>query len=351
MVKLGSDSAAAESGDRRMTEPRSEIPPTMSAVVRERYGGPEQARLVERPVPVPSADQVLVRIRSTSLNTADLDHLLGRPAALRAFTGLRAPRTAALGIDVAGEVVRVGTAAERLSVGDRVWGDAIDAGAGAFAEYVCADEPVLSRIPPSVSYEDAATVPHSAVLALQALEGKGPVAPGDRVLINGGGGQVGPWAIQLATAMGAEVTGVDHAGTLELMTRAGAAHVVDYREQDVTRGADRYDLVVDIAAIRSIAAFGRIVTSDGAVVHIARTLGGFVRAAAVGAILSSRGDRRMGVFDWVASRPADLDRLGTMLADGTIRPLVDSTCGLADVPAALARLHAGRARGKIVVTV
>jgi NADPH:quinone reductase-like Zn-dependent oxidoreductase len=322
----------------------------MQAIVRERYGSDEVLRFADVSEPVPGEGEVLVKVRTTSINTADLDQLRGRPLISRLMLGLTKPRSPGLGLDVVGEVVEVGPDVTTLQAGDRVWGD-VFGHAGAFAEYVSAPARILSQLPEGLDMATAATVPHSAVLALQALDGKGRIRPGSRVLINGAGGCVGPFAIQLAKAFGAEVTGVDHTEKLAFMRRAGADHVVDYTQTDVTRSAQRYDLVVDIAATRSVLRFRRVLRRGGAYVLVAATIGGFVQAATVGALISVLGSRRMGVFGWTPSKGEDLATLGRMLIEGTLIPIVDRTYPLESVPDALAYLASGRARGKLLVEV
>ena len=322
----------------------------MKAIVRSRYGSADVLRFTDVPDPVPGDGEVLVRVRATSINTADLDNLRGKPAVSRLMTGLTKPKSPTLGLDVAGEVVEVGPGVTTLQPGDRVWGD-VYGRFGAFAEYVSAPARVFSRFPDELDFETAATAPHSAVLALQALDGKGRIEPGSRVLVNGAGGCVGPFAIQLAKAFGAEVTGVDHTDKLELMTRAGADHVVDYTRTDITRSGERYDLIVDIAATRSVFRFRRPLRRHGAYVLIAATMAGFVQAAVGGALVSALGTKRMGVFGWAPSKAEDLATLGTMMIAGEVRPIIDRAYTLESVPEAIGYLASGRARGKLLVRV
>lgn len=323
----------------------------MKALVRDRYGPPAVLRVEDVERPTPHGDEVLVRVGAASLNTADLDLLLGRPRVSRLFFGLRRPRTRRLGLDVAGTVTAVGADVTTLRPGDEVFADLFDVGFGSCAEYVCAPERVFAPKPDGVSFEAAATVPHSGVLALQALLAKGPIRPGERVLVNGAGGCVGPFAIQIAKHFGAEVTGVDHSGKLEMMRAAGADHVIDYTRDDVTRGEQRYDLILDIAATRSFLRYRRVLTPTGRYVLIARTLGGFVQAGLVGGLVSALGRRKLGTFAWAPSRRDDLDLLGKLLAAGELAPLIDRRATLDAVPQALAAMADGEPRGKVVVTV
>jgi NADPH:quinone reductase-like Zn-dependent oxidoreductase len=320
----------------------------MRALVREHYGAPADVlRLGEVDRPSPGAGEVLVRVHATSVNTADLEHIRGEPLVARAGLGFREPRNRIPGFDVAGVVEAVGAGTGTLKPGDRVWADVFSNGFGAFADYVCAPERAFSRMP-DIPFDVGATVPHSGLLAVQALTARGPVVPGSKVLVNGGGGCVGPFAIQLAKAWGAEVTGVDHRDRLELMRSVGADRVIDYTAEDVTRSSIRYDLVVDIAASRPALAFRRVLTPRGSYVQISRGLGGFFGAAVFGALFGGR--RRIGVFMWVPSRAADLDLVGRLIESGQLTPMIDRRVPLENALDAIRDQEQGRARGKIVIT-
>lgn len=321
----------------------------MKAIVREKYGSAEVLDLEEIPTPIPGDGEVLVRVRATSLNTADLDQLKGRPPIARVFTGVFTPRRRILGLDVAGEVEAVGPGVTRFRKGDDVWADLFSSGLGAFAEYVSAPETAFEPKPTGISWVEAATVPHSGLLALQALRAKRSITAGDEVVINGGGGCVGPFAIQIAKTMGAVVTGVDHGGKLELMRSARADHVIDYTEIDFTRTGNRYDFILDVAANRSVFAYMRALRPGGAYVQIAGSLAGFFSAALFGAIFG--GSRRMGVFMWEPNRGHDLAHMGQLIETGHVSPVIDRSYLLTEVPDAFRRLESGEARGKLVVTV
>lgn len=319
----------------------------MKAITRDRYGPPDVLALVEVPTPEPGDGEVLVRVEAASVNTADLDNLLGRPRIARVGTGLRRPKWAVPGLDVAGTVEAVGPGVTRLRPGDGVWADLFSNGHGAFAEYVCAPQDVFAPKPVAVRFSDAATIPHSAVLALQALRSRGGLVPGQRVLVNGAGGCVGPFAVSIAKASGTEVTAVDVGDKFGVMEAAGADHLIDYTKEDVTRGRWPFDVIVDVAARRSVLAFKRILDDHGRYVQIARTLGGFFSTVLLGALFG--GNRTMGVFMWVPNDDGDLAHLGQLLEDGRLTPVIDRVVGLAEVPEALQDLTDGRLRGKVVV--
>lgn len=323
----------------------------MKAIVRSEYGPPDVLRYEDVSTPVPAAGEVLVKVHNSSLNTADLDQLLGRPLIARLGTGFSRPRTGRLGLDLAGVVESVGDGVTRLLPGDRVWADTYSIGAGAFAEFVCGPEKAFVPLPDTLSMSQAATIPHSGILAKQGLDVRGGVKAGDRLLINGAGGCVGPFAIQIAKARGAHVTGVDQSSKLDFVKTAGADEVLDYATTDFTRPGGQFDYILDIAARRTLVAHRRALASVGTYVQIARTLGGFFRAAVFGGLLSITSSKRLGIWMWEPNRERDLSELAHLVADGSITPLVDREFSLAEVPEALSRLAAGRARGKVVIAV
>ncbi|WP_392543110.1 NAD(P)-dependent alcohol dehydrogenase [Oryzobacter telluris] len=316
----------------------------MRAVVYDRYGGPEVLRLEEVAVPVPRAGQVLVRVVATSLNLSDWEALVGSPAYAR-LGGLRRPRRHVLGSDIAGVVEAVGPGVTGFAPDDEVYGDNL-ALLGGFAEYAVAAATALAPKPPSLSFVDASTIPQAGVIALQGTAG---AEPGSRVLVNGAGGGSGAFALQLARAAGAHVTGVDNAGKLDFMRSLGADEVVDYRATDFTR-LPPHDLVLDLVAHRSVFAYRRALRPGGryrCVGGSARTL---VRLVTVGTVLGLATGRRIGVLP-VRMGPEHFTPMAQRVVAGDVTVHVDRVVGLEDVPAALAHVGAGRALGKVVVEV
>jgi len=322
----------------------------LKAILKDRYGSADVLRFAEVDKPIPATGQALVRVHAASLNTADSDHLWGRPRIARIGSGLRRPATGRVGLDVAGTVEEVGPDVTGLRRGDRVWADLFGYGHGSLADYVCVPANALAPMPAGVSFEVAATVPHSGVLALQALRAGGAIRPGHRVLINGAGGCVGPFAVQIAKAAGAEVTAVDHEGKLDLLRQVGADHVVDYTREDVTTNGQHYDLILDIAAMRSVLRFRRCLRPGGRYVLIARTLSGFFEAAVLGGLVTLLSSKRMGVFSWRPNERAGLALLAGLLEQGSIRPRIDRRYRLADAAEAFRHLQSGKARGKVLIT-
>jgi NADPH:quinone reductase-like Zn-dependent oxidoreductase len=237
----------------------------MRAAFYTRYGPPEVVSLRDVEPAVPVGDQIAVRVQVASVNRADLDALGPRPGFLRLFTGLRRPRNGRVGLDVAGIVESVGPGATRFRVGDRVFADLFPYGAGAFAERVVAKEAAFLAIPDGLSFEDAATLPHAAVLAIQSLrvrDGR-TIEPGMRVLVDGASGNVGPFAVQIAKAMGAKVTGVARTEKLDFVRSLGADAVLDYTTTDYTRASNRYDWIVDVDSHHGILAARRALEPRG----------------------------------------------------------------------------------------
>jgi NADPH:quinone reductase-like Zn-dependent oxidoreductase len=321
-------------------------------VVRYRYGPPAVLRVEDIDKPVPGEGDVLVRVHASSLNTADLHMVTGTPRLARIGTGLTAPKDRVIGLDVAGTVEQVGEGVSSLEPGDEVWADLSLVGNGALAEYVCAAEEVFSPKPAGVPFEEAATMPHSAILALQGLRAwNRPIRPGHKVLVNGGGGCVGPFGIKIAKANGAEVTGVDHAGKLDLMRSAGADHVVDYTREDVTRNGVAYDRILDIATGRSVLEFRHSLAPNGTHAVIVDSIGGLFGAATVGSVMSMGSERRMGMFMWKANDREDLAYLAGLADAGALHPIIDRQIELDEVPAALRDMQEGKTRGKVVVSI
>ena len=326
----------------------------MKAAICDRYGTPDVVRLEEVETPTPGDGEILVRVHAASVNRADLDGIQPRPAFVRLLIGLRAPRNTRLGIDVAGTVEAVGPGASRFAPGDRVFSDLFGQPYGSFAEYTCAHESKFERIPDGVSFEDAATLPHSAILALQGLRlrrGR-TIKPGDHILIVGASGNVGPFAVQIAKSMGAEVTGVARTSKLEFVRSLGADHVIDYTTTDYTATGERYDWILDTDSHRSIFKARRALKAGGAYVTLGGTAWPILGALIVGPLLSIRGGKYSGLLLWWKPfhRP-DVARLGAMVVAGTIRPAIDRRFGLDDVVDALRWVDDGKARGKVVLDV
>lgn len=312
----------------------------MKAMTRDRYGPPDVLALRDIDEPVPKPDEVLVRVRAAGVDQGTWHQVSGLPYLGRLAFGLPRPRVPVPGLDVAGVVEKVGSAVTSLSPGDEVFG----VGRGTFAEYATARTVV--RKPANLTFEQAAAVPVSACTALAALDG---VAAGQRVLVIGAGGGVGTYAVQLAVAFGASVTGVCGPAKVALVRSLGASEVVDYRGAEPTGS---YDMVLDIAGARPLSMLRRLVTPRGTLVLVGseeggRWIGGLSRALAAHALSPFTRQRLRAPITFV--RPAALTRLSELLAAGTITPALDRTFTLGEAPEAITYLREGHARGKVVV--
>jgi NADPH:quinone reductase-like Zn-dependent oxidoreductase len=322
----------------------------MQAIVQDRYGGLEVLELRDIDRPVPKDDEVLVRVHAAGLDRGVWHIITGLPYLIRFVGfGVRRPKVRVRGMDVAGRVEEVGAKVTRFRPGDEVFGWCD----GSFAEYACAAEDHFQPKPAALSFEQAAVVPISAFAALQALRDEGKVQPGQKVLVIGAAGGVGSFAVQLAKAFGAEVTGVCSTAQAELVRSIGADHVIDYTREDVTDGTRRWDLVVDTAGHRPLSRLRRALTPRGTLVIVGsegrgRWLGGFdrnLRALALSRFVSQR-------LRMLSSkpRPDDLRTLRELIEAGKVSPAVDRTYPLGEVPEAVRYLVEGHGGGKVAIT-
>ncbi|MDQ3065709.1 MAG: NAD(P)-dependent alcohol dehydrogenase [Actinomycetota bacterium] len=321
----------------------------MRAVIRKKYGSADLLDLQEVEQPDLADDTVLVRVRAASINPADWYGMTGRPYVGRAAMGLRKPKTDRLGVDFAGTVEAVGKDVTHVRPGDEVFG----AKSGALAEYVSVRDAVVPK-PANLTFEEAAAVPVAAVTALQGLRDKGRLRAGQKVLINGASGGVGTFAVQIAKALGAEVTAVCSTRNVELVRSLGADHVVDYTREDFSRGDRRYDLMLDVAGSRSWSDCKRVLDPKARLVIVgapkgSRLLGPLSHVMKL--YLAALGNsRKVGFFVAKLNR-ADLVFLRELLEAGTVRPVLDKRYELSEVADAFRYLGEGHAQGKVVLTV
>ena len=320
----------------------------MKAVVYERYGSVDGLRLDDVERPSPAGDQVLVQVHAVSVNASDWEGLRGKPLYARLGGPLR-PRFNVLGSDIAGRVEAVGSAVTRFRPGDEVFGDNL-ALMGGFAEYACAHERALAAKPADLSFVEAAAIPQAGVIALQGIRHKGRVQPGQKVLVNGAGGGAGTFAVQLAKLAGAHVTGVDNAGKVEFVRSLGADEVLDYRSTDFTRTGERYDLVLDLAAHRSVSDYRRALAPGGRYLNVGVSDRTLAQVLLAGPLVGRRASKRIRLLA-VRSNPQDLLAVAGLCQAGTIRTVIERRYPLEEVPNAIRHLGEGRAKGKLVVTV
>jgi NADPH:quinone reductase-like Zn-dependent oxidoreductase len=320
----------------------------MKAVVYTRYGTPDVLRLTEVDTPVPTGDEVLVRVRAVSLNASDWETLRGKPLYARIGGPFR-PRHHVLGSDIAGRVEAVGPDATLFQPGQDVYADIL-AHMGGFAQYVCVPERTLARLPAGMTYEQAAALPQAGAIALQAIQEKGQVRPGQRVLINGAGGGSGSYAVQLAKLRGAEVTGVDNGEKLEFMRSLGADHVIDYTRQDFTRNGYAYDLILDLAAHRPAPAYRRALAPGGRYLYVGGSVATLLQVLLLGPLIGRAAGKTIRLLA-VKLGARHLTPIVELCQAGEITTVIDRRYRLSEVPEALRYLGGGHAKGKVVIVV
>jgi NADPH:quinone reductase-like Zn-dependent oxidoreductase len=322
---------------------------TMQAITQERYGGSEVLRLDRVPRPAIADDEVLVEVRAAGLDRGTEHLMTGKPYAARLAIGLRKPRNPVLGRDVAGTVAAIGSSVTRFAVGDQVYGIA----PGSFAEYAAAPEAKLARKPVNLSFVQAAVVPISAGTALQALVDVGKVKAGQSVLILGASGGVGSFAIQIAKALGAEVTAVSSAAKLDLVTALGADHALDYAREDFADGTRHYDLVLDIGGSPSLKRLRRALRPRGTAVFVGGEDGGNLTGMGRqlrGALISPWLRQRLAILV-AKERATNFERLTELIEVGKVTPSVDRSYPLREAPSAMRLLETGHVRGKVAIAV
>ena len=332
----------------RTTDRKAEtMTSTMKAVVHDRYGTPDVLRVAEVDVPEAGPGEVLVRIRAAGVDPGVWFFLTGKPYVVRAASGPRRPRRPILGRAVAGRVQAVGGAVTQWRPGDEV---VAELSSGAYAEYVAAPAKALARKPAGLTFAQAATLPISATTALQALRDAGRAGPGKHVLVNGASGGVGTFAVQIAAALGAEVTAVCSTRNADLLRSIGADHVVDYTREDFTAGGPRYDVILDLIGNHSLRESRRALTATGTLVLSAGPPAPvFRRMIAAFALSPFVGHRLVPLV--ATPKAADLDAVRDLVDEGKVTPVLDRTFDLADTAGALRHQGDGHARGKTVVTV
>lgn len=325
------------------------IATTMRAIVQDRYGRPDEVlTLGPVAVPVPQPGQVLVRVHTASLHVGDLVFIQGEPVIARIAIGLTKPANRIPGTDIAGTVVAVGDDVSTLRIGDEVFGWCV----GAFAEYACADEDHFVPKPEGLSLEQAAAVGVSASTALQLLRDR--ISAGQKVLINGASGGLGSFAVQIAAAAGAEVTGVCGPSNTETVRSLGATHVIDYTREDFTDGDERYDFILDNVANHSLARMRRMLTADGVLQSNNGTSGGRwfgTMGTVIATAIVSRFTRRQAGPSIKTSNRDDLIALTELIEAGAVTPLIDSTFPLSEAGRAARHVGRGHARGTVLIRV
>jgi NADPH:quinone reductase-like Zn-dependent oxidoreductase len=319
----------------------------MKAVVYRNYGSPDVLRLEDVKKPTPTDDEVLIKVHAVSINGSDREGLTGKPLYAR-IGGLVKPSRQILGSDIAGRVEFTGKNNTEFKPGDEVFGE-IPGYHGGFAEYVCTSGRTMAPKPASMTFEEAAAIPQAGVIALRGIREMGQVQPGQKVLINGAGGSAGSFAVQLAKLSGADVTGVDNSGKLDFMRSLGADHVIDYTREDFTRNGEKYDLILDVIAQRSVFAYARALGPNGTCLFVGGSVAVLFQILLLGPLIRRTAGRNIQVMA-VPQNRKDLVAIAELCEAGRVIPVIDRRYSLSEVPEALRYVAEGRAKGKVVIS-
>ena len=314
----------------------------------ERYGTPDVLELRDVATPTPNADDVLVRVHAASVNDWDLAMLQGKPFVARLLNGLFKPKVPIIGCDIAGRVEAVGSDVKTFHPGDEVYGDLCMSGFGAFAQFACAPAALFARKPARMTFEQAAAIPQAGMLAVQGLIDVGRIQSGQEVLLNGAGGGVGTFALQIAKLHDVAVTVVDSAGKLQMLRALGADHVIDYVKEDFTTTGKCFDLILDVKTNRSPFAYARALRPNGTYATVGGDMTRLLQVAALGPLISRLSNKRVCVVGLKPNK--DLAYMNDLFEAGKLVPVIDRSYDLADVPEALRVFSRSEHRGKIVVT-
>ena len=327
---------------------RSRLAQCMKAIVLTEYGSPDVLELREITKPCPKDDEVLIKVHATTVNDWDWCFMRGKPYAYRLFFGLLKPKVRVLGAEVAGVVESVGSNVTEFRPGDEVYGDISESGFGGFAEYVCVRKDALSSKPAEMTFEQAAATPHAAMLALQGLVDVGGIQTGQRVLINGAGGGVGTFGVQIAKQYDAEVTGVDGADKLTLLRSMGFDHVIDYRREDFTKTGP-YDLILDAKTDRSTFKYARALAPNGTYVTVGGQTIRLLQALLLGPLFSRLASKNIRVL---ALKPnKGLAYINDLFEAGKLKWAIDGPYPLSEAPQAIQYFGEGKHKGKVVIAV
>ena len=322
----------------------------MKAIVYTKYGSPDVLQLKEVEKPTPKEDEVLIRIYAAAVTAGDVIVVKGEPFLVRLSSGLLEPKHKIPGKEMAGRVEAVGGNVKQFQPGDQVFGDLSVCGWGAFSEYVSVPENAIALKPANLTFEEAAAVPESAVVALQGLRDKGKIQPAQKVLINGASGGVGSFAVQIAKSFGAEVTAVCSTRNLDMARSIGADHVIDYTQEDFTQNGQRYDLILAANGYHPLSDYKGALSPKGIYVMTGGSGAQMFQAMLQGPIISMTGSKTMGNM-LVKPNKNDLVFMKELLEAGKVVPVIDRRYPLSAVPEALRYLEEGHARGKVVITV
>jgi len=321
----------------------------MKAIVLTKYGSPDVLQLKEVTKPTPKDDEVLIKVHAASVNDWDWGLMRGKPFMIRLLCGLLKPKYKIPGVDIAGQVEAVGRNEKKFQPGDEVFGDISECGFGGFAEYVCARENALTLKPANMTFEEAAAIPHAAMLAVQGLRDKGQIQQGQKLLINGAGGGVGTFGVQIAKLYGVEVTGVDSSGKLDMLRSNGFDHVIDYKQEDFTKNGQCYDLILDAKTNRSIFDYARSLSPNGTYVTVGGSMTRLFQALILGPWISIFSKKNIRILGLKPNK--DLTYMNELFEAGKLKPVIDGPYKLSEVPKAIQYFGEGKHKGKVVITV
>jgi NADPH:quinone reductase-like Zn-dependent oxidoreductase len=320
----------------------------MKAIVYAEYGSPDVLQLKEVEKPAPKDNEVLIKVHAVSINDWDWGLLQGAPFAFRLLSGFPRPKKKILGSDIAGRIEAVGKNVKQFQPGDEVYGD-LSGDWGGFAEYVCARENALALKPASMTFEQAAAIPQAAMLAVQGLRDQGQIRSGQKVLINGAGGGVGTFGVQIAKLCGVEVTGVDSSGKLSMLRSMGFDHVIDYTKDDFTRNGKYYDLILDVKTNRSIFDYARALCPNGVYVTVGGSMIRLFQALLLGPWIKMISKKNIRIV--MLKQNKDLAYMNELFEAGKVKPVIDGPYKLSEIPEAMRRFGQGNHKGKVVITV
>ncbi len=321
----------------------------MKAFIVPKYGKPDVLKLVDIPVPKPKDDEVLVKVKATSINDWDLGLVMGSPFVIRLLYGFKKPKVNIPGTEAAGIIEAIGKNVKKFSVGDTVYGDLSESGFGGFAEYVCAKTLALIKKPPIMSFEQAAAIPHAAELAYQGLMNLGKLESGMKVCINGAGGGVGTLGVQIAREHKVEITAVDHGEKLGLLKSVGFDYVIDYTKEDFTASKEKYDLILDTKSTRPISHYSRVLSKNGRYITVGgqmRRILGITLLSPIIPLFTKK------IFKVLALQPnQNLNIMNELFEEGKIQPLIEGPFPFEHIPRLLEHFRLGKHKGKIVIEV
>ena len=318
----------------------------MKAIVYTKYGGPEVLQIKEVEKPFPKDDEVLIKVHAVSINDWDMGLLHG-DFINRMLNGLRKPKRTILGSDIAGRIEAVGKNITKFKIGDEVYGD-LSGRWGGFAEYVCAPEKALALKPATMSFEEAASIPQAAMLAVQGLIDKGKIHAGQKLLINGAGGGVGTFGVQIAKLYGIEITGVDSTVKLDMLRSMGFDHVIDYTKEDFTKNGQRYDLILDVKTNRSMFDYARALSPNGIYVTVGGSISRLLQALFLGPLISMINKKHIRIVSLKTNK--DLIFMNELFEAGKVKPVIDGPYKLDEFHEAFRIFDKAEHKGKVVIT-